>query len=266
MASPRRRGPIRAAYAEPDHVPCLPDPSALPAWRVQRLLRGLPGHHHRAATRFPRFTARFVAWRLPGLSASLGGRGAPACVVPYVSDVRDIQARCITLSARAHPTVTQERLQLKAQVGRRGVKPNWTKAGLEMAQLICGGCRTLLMYTRSADTVRCSCCNTVNLVRPVNNIAHVNCGQCRTTLMYPYGAPSVKCAVCNYVTATGVNTVAPTPSARPTSDGSSYSGSSTSAPKSQSQNVTVVVENPMTVDDKGKLVSSVVVGVTAGKE
>jgi LSD1 subclass zinc finger protein len=39
-------------------------------------------------------------------------------------------------------------------------------AGLEMAQLICGGCRTLLMYTRSADTVRCSCCNTVNLVRP----------------------------------------------------------------------------------------------------
>ncbi|NP_001152350.1 Protein LOL3 precursor [Zea mays] len=138
--------------------------------------------------------------------------------------------------------------------------------GLEMAQLICGGCRTLLMYTRSADTVRCSCCNTVNLVRPVNNIAHVNCGQCRTTLMYPYGAPSVKCAVCNYVTATGVNTVAPTPSARPTSDGSSYSGSSTSAPKSQSQNVTVVVENPMTVDDKGKLVSSVVVGVTAGKE
>jgi hypothetical protein len=39
-------------YAEPDHVPCLPDPSALPAWRVQRLLRGLPGHHHRAATRY----------------------------------------------------------------------------------------------------------------------------------------------------------------------------------------------------------------------
>jgi len=93
----------------------------------------------------------------------------------------------------------------------------------------------------------------------VNNIAHVNCGQCRTTLMYPYGAPSVKCAICNYVTTTGVcqslilcllamqmqsvyyaeftdlcsesqvNTVAPTPSVRPTSNESSYSGSSTSA-------------------------------------
>ncbi|CAL4918052.1 unnamed protein product [Urochloa decumbens] len=125
-----------------------------------------------------------------------------------------------------------------------------------MAQLICGGCRTLLMYTRSADTVRCSCCNTVNLVRPVNNIAHVNCGHCQTTLMYPYGAHSVKCAICNHVTTTGVNTVAPTPSSRPVSNGSSYSTSSTSAPKSQPQNVTVVVENPMTVDDKGKLVSS----------
>ncbi|CAL4934887.1 unnamed protein product [Urochloa decumbens] len=137
--------------------------------------------------------------------------------------------------------------------------------GLEMAQLICGGCRTLLMYTRSADTVRCSCCNTVNLVRPVNNIAHVNCGHCQTTLMYPYGAHSVKCAICNHITTTGVNTVAPTPSSRPVSNGSSYSTSSTSAPKSQPQNVTVVVENPMTVDDKGKLVSNVVVGVTTGK-
>ena len=39
-------------YAEPDRVPCLPDRSALPARRVQRLLRGLPGHHHRAATRY----------------------------------------------------------------------------------------------------------------------------------------------------------------------------------------------------------------------
>jgi LSD1 subclass zinc finger protein len=38
-------------------------------------------------------------------------------------------------------------------------------AGMEMARLICGGCQTLLMYTRNATTVRCSCCDTVNLVR-----------------------------------------------------------------------------------------------------
>ncbi|OEL13089.1 Protein LOL3 [Dichanthelium oligosanthes] len=101
--------------------------------------------------------------------------------------------------------------------------------------------------------------------RHLNNIAHVNCGHCQITLMYPYGAHSVKCAICNHITATGVNMVAPTTSARPASNGSSYSTSSTSVPKSQPQNVTVVVENPMTVDDKGKLVSNVVVGVTTGK-
>uniref|UniRef100_A0A0D9VWQ2 Zinc finger LSD1-type domain-containing protein n=1 Tax=Leersia perrieri TaxID=77586 RepID=A0A0D9VWQ2_9ORYZ len=91
--------------------------------------------------------------------------------------------------------------------------------------------------------------------RHLNNIAHVSCGQCRTTLMYPYGAPSVKCAICHYITNTGMNTMAPTPSPMPTSSGSSYNAPSTSVPTSRSQNVTVVVENPMTVDEKGKLVS-----------
>ncbi|TYG73482.1 hypothetical protein ES288_D04G104700v1 [Gossypium darwinii] len=32
-----------------------------------------------------------------------------------------------------------------------------------MAQLICGGCRTLLMYTRGAASIRCSCCHTINV-------------------------------------------------------------------------------------------------------
>ncbi|KAG2630698.1 protein LOL2-like isoform X1 [Panicum virgatum] len=139
--------------------------------------------------------------------------------------------------------------------------------GMEMARLICGGCQTLLMYTRNATTVRCSCCDTVNLVRPVSSIAHVNCGQCQTVLMYPYGAPSVKCAICNFITNIGghqVPMVRPLPPALPASSGNSYNIPSTSAPTSQSQNVTVVVENPMTVDDKGKLVSNVVVGVTTG--
>lgn len=36
-------------------------------------------------------------------------------------------------------------------------------AGMDMSQLYCGGCRTLLMYTRGATSVRCSCCHTVNL-------------------------------------------------------------------------------------------------------
>ncbi|RCV19460.1 hypothetical protein SETIT_3G386400v2 [Setaria italica] len=147
------------------------------------------------------------------------------------------------------------------------VVSNVPPPGMEMARLICGGCQTLLMYTCNATTVRCSCCDTVNLVRPVSSIAHVNCGRCQTVLMYPYGAPSVKCAICNFITSVGghqVPTVRPLPPTLPASSGNSYNIPSTSAPMSQSQNVTVVVENPMTVDDKGKLVSNVVVGVTTG--
>ena len=40
-----------------------------------------------------------------------------------------------------------------------------------MAQLVCGGCHTLLMYIRGATSVQCSCCHTVNLamegIRPM---------------------------------------------------------------------------------------------------
>ncbi|KAK8641643.1 hypothetical protein V6N13_011028 [Hibiscus sabdariffa] len=122
--------------------------------------------------------------------------------------------------------------------------------GMEMAQLICGGCRTLLMYTRGATSIRCSCCNTVNLATaPSNQMAHINCGHCRTTLMYPYGAQSVKCAVCQYVTNVGMgNARVPLPASRPNATGTT----------STSTSQTVVVENPMSVDESGKLVSNVV--------
>nr|XP_043628678.1 protein LSD1 isoform X2 [Erigeron canadensis] len=129
--------------------------------------------------------------------------------------------------------------------------------GMEMAQLICGGCRTLLMYTRGATSVRCSCCHVVNLAPVANQLAQVSCANCRTMLMYPFGAPSVRCAVCHYIT--NVNTSngrVPTP-VQPNG-----SMPSTSTEKPHSDTLTVVVENPMSVDESGKLVSNVVVGVT----
>ncbi|KAK4404606.1 protein LSD1 [Sesamum angolense] len=94
------------------------------------------------------------------------------------------------------------------------------------------------------------------------NIAHVNCGNCHTTLMYPYyGAPSVKCAVCQYITNVNMGNVrVPIPMHRP-------NGPPSSAPTpSSSTSQTVVVENPMSVDKSGKLVSNVVVGVTTDKK
>uniref|UniRef100_A0A7N0U021 Zinc finger LSD1-type domain-containing protein n=1 Tax=Kalanchoe fedtschenkoi TaxID=63787 RepID=A0A7N0U021_KALFE len=140
--------------------------------------------------------------------------------------------------------------------------------GMEMAQLICGGCRTLLMYTRGATSIRCSCCHTVNLAPTSNQVAHVNCGNCRTTLMYPYGAPSVKCAICQYVTNVGTSDGrVPIPVSRPNEVSASSSASSTSTQAMPHiQNQTVVVENPMSVDESGKLVSNVVVGVTKDKK
>lgn len=41
---------------------------------------------------------------------------------------------------------------------------NTAHVGMDMAHIVCGGCRTMLMYTRGANSVRCSCCQTVNLV------------------------------------------------------------------------------------------------------
>ncbi|GER52611.1 zinc finger protein LSD1 [Striga asiatica] len=138
--------------------------------------------------------------------------------------------------------------------------------GMEMAQLICGSCRTLLMHTRGATSVRCSCCHTVNL-SPAPNTAHINCGNCHMTLMYPYGAPSVKCAVCQYITNVNMGNVRVSiPMNQPTAPGSLASTPSTSAGLPNSKSQTVVVENPMSVDKSGKLVTNVVVGVTTEKK
>jgi LSD1 subclass zinc finger protein len=99
-----------------------------------------------------------------------------------------------------------------------------------------------------------------------NQVAHVNCGNCFTTLVYPYGAPSVKCAVCHYVTSVGQinNMRMPLPAQRPPAAATTAPASSSALP-TRSQTQTVVVENPMTVDERGKMVSNVAVGVTTEK-
>ncbi|KAL0699218.1 hypothetical protein Bca4012_055340 [Brassica carinata] len=140
--------------------------------------------------------------------------------------------------------------------------------GMDMAHIVCGGCRTMLMYTRGASSVRCSCCQTVNLVpapSPCNQFAHINCGNCRTTLMYPYGASSVKCALCQFVTNVNMgNGRVPNMPNGAASPGTISPTSTQLIPPSKTQ--TVVVENPISVNESGKLVSNVVVGVTTGKK
>ncbi|KAF8104388.1 hypothetical protein N665_0172s0022 [Sinapis alba] len=100
------------------------------------------------------------------------------------------------------------------------------------------------------------------LLPPSNQTAHINCGHCRIILMYPYGASSVKRAVCQYVTNVNMNSGRDPPSMnRPDGTASPL----TTIP-STSTTQTVVVENPMSLDESGKPVSNVVVGVTTRKK
>ncbi|KAJ9168858.1 hypothetical protein P3X46_020341 [Hevea brasiliensis] len=75
----------------------------------------------------------------------------------------------------------------------------------EMAQMVCGSCRSLLSYPRGARHVQCSCCQMVNFVLEAHEVGQVNCGRCAVLLMYPYGASSVRCSSCHFVTEIGVH-------------------------------------------------------------
>ncbi|CAI5981807.1 unnamed protein product [Closterium sp. NIES-64] len=131
-------------------------------------------------------------------------------------------------------------------------------AGTEMAQLVCGGCRTLLMYVRGATSVQCSCCHTVNLSMESSQVAHVNCGGCGMTLMYAYGAQSVKCAVCQFVTQVG-SSLRPLPVQQRQYAPPPTQPAQVAPAQSTTSSRTVVVENPMTMDDTGKLLGSPVI-------
>lgn len=119
------------------------------------------------------------------------------------------------------------------------------------------------MYMRGATSVQCSCCHTVNLAMEAPQVAHINCGGCGMTLMYAYGAQSVKCALCQFVTSiTMLNVRVPLPSQQPRPP--QAAGGPAPAPTS-SHTQTVVVENPMTMDESGKLVSNMAVGVSTDR-
>ncbi|CAA6661092.1 unnamed protein product [Spirodela intermedia] len=76
-----------------------------------------------------------------------------------------------------------------------------------MGQMVCGSCRQLLSYPQHANCVRCTCCQTINLVLEAHQVGNVKCGKCCILLMYPYGAPAVRCSCCRFVTEIGVRTV-----------------------------------------------------------
>ncbi|KAJ7968554.1 Zinc finger, LSD1-type [Quillaja saponaria] len=75
----------------------------------------------------------------------------------------------------------------------------------EMAQMVCGSCHQLLSYPRGAKHVKCSCCQTVNLVLEAHQVGQVKCRNCVVLLMYPYGASQVRCSSCQSITEIGAH-------------------------------------------------------------
>ncbi|KAG7011533.1 Protein LOL1 [Cucurbita argyrosperma subsp. argyrosperma] len=68
------------------------------------------------------------------------------------------------------------------------------------SQLVCSGCRNLLLYPVGATSVCCAVCNAVTAVPPPGTeMAQLVCGGCHTLLMYIRGATSVQCSCCHTV-------------------------------------------------------------------
>ncbi|CAL0325070.1 unnamed protein product [Lupinus luteus] len=164
---------------------------------------------------------------------------------------------------------------------------------LEISQLLCGGCSRMLLYVCGAATnlektdlrsedietfwiildfslVTCILSkvgSAISFICACNQLIYIDCGNCRTTLMFSNGASSVKCAICNHVTVVSMpNEMFLFPDVSPNGMTNSATDSSTSTSMPQSQNQTVIVENPMSVDPNGNLVSNVVLGVITGKK
>jgi LSD1 subclass zinc finger protein len=163
----------------------------------------------------------------------------------------------------------------------------------ESAQIVCAGCQLLLAYPRGSNSVRCSVCTHVT---SVPQHAYVTCNGCRTRLMFPASASCVRCSVCNTITPANPPTrpppAAPGPQAGPSSqqpprppDGATAaaaaaaSSSSSSGPSSRPQAsagseltpsydkgesvglMTIVIENPATLDEHGHEVRNIMIGV-----
>mmetsp|Transcript_54780 Transcript_54780/g.174038 ORF Transcript_54780/g.174038 Transcript_54780/m.174038 type:complete len:115 (+) Transcript_54780:172-516(+) len=70
-------------------------------------------------------------------------------------------------------------------------------SGGPQSQIICTGCRTLLVYPQGASNVRCALCNQITSVPPAGTeMAQLVCGGCRCTdpAQVPAPCPPPPCA------------------------------------------------------------------------
>lgn len=169
------------------------------------------------------------------------------------SDVRCSVCNVVTSTHYARRAAASESASDGNEGGNAGQRQEQSTA-----QLVCGGCRSLLMYVRGASTVQCSVCSTLNLAGTANAVGHLNCGSCGTMLMYAHGAASVRCAVCEAITETtgAANTAPPR-----TVAASSARQASRAITRGDYHVRTVIIENPPSVDAAGRVVANMAVGI-----
>lgn len=164
------------------------------------------------------------------------------------------------------------------------------------AQARCVGCDVVMRFPADATHVRCAMCDAVNVnartgtraprasgtrassalaardaarERATRNAddawargtAYVRCEGCRVTLAYPGGSASVRCSACGAVTRCAERA---TPST--TGEGSSVKSARGGDHATLTSDNLVVVENPPTVSESGKIVSNIAVGVRLGSD
>ncbi|MCE0481527.1 hypothetical protein HAX54_039337 [Datura stramonium] len=146
-------------------------------------------------------------------SIPVGGHSSPP--IPPLQSSSSVASSEMEMGSKQEGTKNEEvrpQIEKQSMSHLRQMKPivpqsssHAATVSAEMGQMVCGSCRQLLSYPQGAKLVKCSCCQTVNLVLEAHDVGQVKCGGCAVLLMYPYGAPAVRCSTCRHMTKIGAH-------------------------------------------------------------
>ena len=111
----------------------------------------------------------------------------------------DLWTQCCSLYTQGQNPVSAARAP-GTDCCHRSTSPSPCAAAATQAQIVCSGCRTLLLYPSGAANVRCARCQTITSAvvpqpqpQQQGDFAQLCCSnaQCRVVLMYPRGAGQV---------------------------------------------------------------------------
>jgi len=221
-----------------------------------------------------------------------GGDGARGCGALLRYPAGSPFVRCALCD---HVTRASSAAESTGDARRRDFDDDGARDGDGEARARCAGCDVVMRFPADATHVRCAMCDAVSVnaraatraprasgtraasalaargaareraTRDVDDggargTAYVRCEGCRVTLAYPGGSASVRCSACGAVTR-----CAERATRRPTGGGSPVKSARGGNHAVLTSNNLVVVENPPTVSESGKIVSNIAVGVRLGE-